>query len=82
MNANTSLVLAALIDNVEGDFHTSVPGQWGSVYLDNAKPHGMTRHQFAGHLGYLETLGLYRSQGDGYFGAVRLDTISPPNRAK
>jgi hypothetical protein len=44
---------------------------WLMVYLDNAKPAGMSYHAFAGHLGALEKAGLYRPV-DGYaFGEVK-----------
>lgn len=61
-------VLQALRDHAESDDGN---GFW-TVYLDNAKPSGMSPHQFAGYLSALEKAGLYRPV-DGYaFGQVRL----------
>lgn len=53
-------ILASLRDHDEGD---------GCVYLDNAKPDTITKHQFAGVLSSLEKKGLYRPH-DGFFGFV------------
>jgi len=47
-------------------------GEWGSVYLDNAKPHGWSKHQFAGHLADLKKLGLYYPSDSSAFGWVKL----------
>lgn len=64
-------ILAALRKEVE-----SVRGDFGAVYLDNARPADMTAHQFAGHLSALEAAGLYRPYTDrefrGIFGDVKL----------
>jgi hypothetical protein len=46
---------------------------WGMVYLDNAVPHGWSKHQFAGHLSDLKSNGLYRPTYDDAFGEVKLD---------
>jgi len=51
---------------------TGPDGSWGIVYLDNAIPHGWTKHQFAGHLSDLKKSGLYK-QMDGDFGKVKLE---------
>ena len=48
-------------------------GVWGMVYLDNARPRGWSRHQFAGHLSDLKANGLYRQTNDPDFGEVKLD---------
>lgn len=55
-------------------FHVeSTHGEFGSVYLDNARPSGMSPHAFAGHLSALAAAGLYRAYDDeGYFGEVKL----------
>jgi len=47
--------------------------EWGTVYLDNAIPHGWSRHQFAGHLSDLKANGLYRPTAFKEFGEVKLD---------
>lgn len=48
--------------------------EWGTVYLDNVRPAGITAHQFAGFLSALEAKGLYRpytcSEYRGIFGRV------------
>jgi len=62
-------VLASLRANVEGRM-TRNGQEWGQVYLDNAKPDGMNRHQFAGYLSALTERGLYKAQGDDCFGDV------------
>ena len=46
--------------------------EWGMVYLDNAIPHGWSKHQFAGHLSDLKANGLYRPTSDSHFGEVKL----------
>lgn len=48
-------------------------GVWGMVYLDNAIPHGWSRHQFAGHLSDLKKNNLYRQTNDPDFGEVKLE---------
>ncbi len=68
-------ILAALRAHVEDFEHTDE--QWGSVYIDNAKPADMSPRSFAGVLAALERKGLYRSQGDDAFGYVRM----PPRPA-
>ena len=45
---------------------------WCVVHLADAKPHGWSQKQFAGHLANLERFGLYRPAAPGY-GAVRLN---------
>lgn len=60
-------LLAALRRHVESE-----DGEWGMVYLDNAKPRDMTGHQFAWHLSALSHAGLYKPV-DGYaWGTVKL----------
>jgi hypothetical protein len=70
MNADT--ILEDLRENAESISNKDDAGTWGMVYLDNAKPSGCNRHQFAGFLSVLESRGLYRSTGDSYFGEVLL----------
>jgi hypothetical protein len=45
---------------------------WGQVYLDNARPSGMSAHGFAGYLQALHAAGLYRTLDGIAFGLVRL----------
>ena len=60
LTALETQVLALLREHEEGD---------GCVYLDNAKPDTITKHQFAGVLSSLEQKGLYKPH-DGFFGFV------------
>lgn len=46
--------------------------RWGMVYLDNARPDGMSRHQFAGYLSVLKAEGLYVPTYDPAFGQVKM----------
>jgi len=43
------------------------------VYLDNARPNGMSRHKFAGHLSALKAEGLYFPTHDICFGEVKME---------
>jgi hypothetical protein len=66
MKTRSEIVLEAL--RAKGKSETN---GWLMVYLDNAKPQGMSFRAFAGHLSALEKAGLYRPV-DGYaFGEVR-----------
>jgi hypothetical protein len=47
--------------------------RWSLVYLDNARPAGMSAYIFAGYLSVLEAAGLYHPYGDNRFGNVRMD---------
>lgn len=61
-------VLEALRANVE----YSDDDVWGTVYLDNARPSGMSEKSFRSYLAALSKDGLYKVI-DGYaWGAVRL----------
>lgn len=60
LTALETQILASLRDKEEGD---------GWVYLPNAKPESITKHQFAGVLSSLEKKGLYKPH-DGFFGYV------------
>jgi hypothetical protein len=64
-------ILANLRKSVEST-ETRADGEWGSVYLDNARPDGVSNRSFAGYLSALENAGLYESQGDDFFGLVKL----------
>lgn len=68
----TALLLTHLRTNCES-ITERADGDWGMVYLDNAIPHGWSRHQFAGHLSDLKARGLYRTTGDDCFGEVLLE---------
>ena len=71
MTPKMALVLQALRDNIEGGTTTLSDGRvYHSVYLDNARPAGMSPRAFAGHLSALEKIGAYRSIGDDCFGDV------------
>jgi hypothetical protein len=69
LNAKEYAVLKSLRDN-----HESVHGDWGSVYLDNAGG-GFSSRAYAGYLSALTEKGLYKSQEDGAFGDVDLNTL-------
>ncbi len=74
MNNTSDIILQSLRHSVEGCTETLADGSvFKQVYLDNAIPGGMNRHQFAGYLSSLEKQGLYKSQGDGSFGMVRIN---------
>jgi hypothetical protein len=66
LTALETTILTALRNNTEG----SNENGWMSVYLDNARPSNVSAHQFAAILGNLKQKGLYRSQGDDFFGLV------------
>jgi hypothetical protein len=73
MTAYSIQILEALRSNVES---SDANDEWGCVYLDNARPVGMSGHAFAGHLSALERAELYRSdtgEFEGQFGYVRLE---------
>jgi hypothetical protein len=72
MSPNTTIALAALRAEKEAISTDANGVEWGMVYLDNAKPDGWTRHQFAGHLSDLKAQGLYRPTSDPAFGEVKL----------
>jgi hypothetical protein len=63
-------VLQSLRKNAEGYKEIWDGVTFRQVYLDNAIPSGMSRHQFAGYLSALEKEGLYKKV-DGFFGMVR-----------
>lgn len=67
---------AALVRHVEGtETSTNTGITWGSVYLDNAKPHDWTPRKWAGVLSALERVGAYIDEDGtfkGDFGRVRM----------
>ena len=66
-------VYQALVANAEGCQSTEADGsRWSMVYLPNASIKGITAHQFAGALSFLESIGAYRKTGDKYFGEVKI----------
>jgi hypothetical protein len=70
MTPKTHTVLTNLRSSAESIETRNDHSRWGSVYLDNAIPAGMSRRAFAGHLSALQTKGLYQPQGDDCFGYV------------
>lgn len=69
MANSTEAVLKALRENTEG----SVVDGFRSVYLDNARPEGMSTASFRSCLSVLAKQGLYRPL-DGYaFGEVKVE---------
>lgn len=66
LSTKTAEVLAALRANTEGvETKTSDGRTFHSVYLDNARPAGMSPRAFAGHLSALAAAGLYK-EVDGF----------------
>lgn len=70
LSAKAAQVLAALRSSTEGSSEEIKGVVFKSVYLDNARPAGMSARSFAGYLSALEEAGLYKSQGDDCFGMV------------
>jgi hypothetical protein len=69
----TDLILTALRKAAE-NYSIDMDGvRWGMVYLDNARPNGMSRHQFAGHLSALTDKDLYAPTSDRCFGEVKME---------
>jgi hypothetical protein len=46
---------------------------WGTVYLDNAKPDGMSSKSFRAYLSQLSKAGLYKPEDEFAFGSVKLE---------
>jgi hypothetical protein len=69
LSPNAATVLDGLYACAEGE----PEGGFRMVYLDNARPAGMSAQAFAGHLSALEARGLYKPV-DGYaWGMVRAE---------
>lgn len=73
LSQTSETILKNLRRSVEGAELSADGKIWGSVYLDNAVPEGMSKPSFAGHLGALAEAGFYRPQGDGCFGLVLIE---------
>lgn len=69
---SAAIVLGALRRSAEQPVTDADGARWGSVYLDNAKPAGMSTQAFHGYLSALQTAGLYKPQDGWAFGDVRL----------
>jgi hypothetical protein len=63
LTALETQVLTSLRDHEEGD---------GCVYLPNAIPESISKHQFAGVLSSLKQKGLYKPH-NGFFGFVTIE---------
>ena len=73
MTPATKTVLEALRTSHEGsESHDADDQVWADVYLDNAKPAGMSGHSWAGHLAALKAEGFYKQLDGIAFGEVRL----------
>lgn len=72
MTSKTAAVLTALRARKESTSLDAQGREWGCVYLDNARPDGMSARSFAGHLSALTVLGFYKGCGDDCFGDVLL----------
>lgn len=67
-------ILKSLRDNTEGECENPEGEIWGSSYLWDACPKGMTTRQFDGVLGALRKKGFYLPDRDnGDFGSVRMN---------
>jgi len=72
MANNKDRVLEGLRANVENYSTTADGSRWGCVYLDNARPSGMSVASFRSCLAQLSKEGLYKVV-DGYaFGDVKV----------
>jgi hypothetical protein len=60
--------LGSLIENVEDD-----DGEWGIVYLDNARLSGQSGTEFRAHLSALAKRGVYKPIDNYAFGKVLID---------
>lgn len=69
----SATILAALRSAAESYSRDIDNVRWGMVYLDNARPNGVSRHQFAGYLSALKAEGLYAPTCDPAFGEVRIE---------
>ena len=69
----TAHVLEMLRVNSESTRTEKDGTRWGTVYLDNAVPHGWSKHQFAGHLSDLKANGLYCQTYYPEFGEILLE---------
>jgi hypothetical protein len=65
---DTDTVLRSLRANVEGR-----DGDHGDVYLDNARPYGMSERMFRGCLSNLIKSGLYEPVDGFVWGRVRIE---------
>jgi hypothetical protein len=72
MTNTAALILAALLAEKEATSTDADGSVWGTVYLDNARPRDLSRHEFAGHLSALKGAGVYRQTSDPAFGEVKL----------
>lgn len=73
LSQRSALVLANLRAHVEGCSVLNDDGNWGVVYVDNARPEDMSARSFAGHLSALKAAGFYRADGDDCFGVVKME---------
>ena len=75
MTPKQAQVLTALRNNWEST-STINDEKWGSVYLDNARPDGMSNRTFGAVLGSLAKAGVYKhmqdDRGGVFFGLVKL----------
>ena len=73
MSVECTKVLDLLRSNGERESRNLTTGEvWTSVYLRNAQADsGLSKHEFAGYLSHLASIGLYRIE-DQHFGEVRL----------
>lgn len=70
---HSDLILTSLRKAAESFSRDIDNVRWGMVYLENARPNGMSRHKFAGHLSALKAEGLYVPTYDASFGEVKME---------
>ena len=72
MTNEAANVLASLRQNSE--YTEPFNGvEWGMVYLDNARPKGMSEKSFRSHLAALSKQGLYRVEDGFAWGLVKVE---------
>lgn len=74
--ANLSLQAATLLSSLRSNVESGYgPDGFGTIYLDNSRPEGVSKHTFAGLLSALEGAGLYRPCTEpeyrGFWGEVK-----------
>lgn len=73
LSTETTTVLNNLRKHIECEITAKDGSKWGSVYLDNGKPDGMSDKTFRAILATLSKAGYYKVV-DGYaFGDVKLE---------
>lgn len=73
LSPEATAIYEAMLANDEGTTRTKKDGtKWASVYLDNARPKGMSVTSFRSYLRVLADAGKYEVYDGQHFGWVRL----------